>query len=175
MGPPLLDSNRIRAEIARLYDRDPQGWRVLVGKDKFGFHDAIISHESEAWQVKEYQVNPYKYVGLGARLPSLPQPVAFKEYSFGLRPIDLTQMKALAGAVDDPNSMADLATHLLSRRPVASAEAMGGPAVLHGPILQSGRPIDALSSAHTELDEKLRKELQHLVNRNFRHTITPYI
>lgn len=171
----LLDSNRIRAEIARLYDRDPQGWRVLVGKDKFGFYDAIISHESEAWQVKEYQVNPYKYVGLGTRLPNLPQPVALKEHSFGLRPIDLTQMKALAGAVDDPNSMSDLATRLLSRRPVASAEAMEGPAVLHGPILQSGRPIDSLSSAHTELDEKLRRELQHLVNRNFRHTVTPYI
>ena len=171
----MLDSNRIRAEIARLYDRDPQGWRVLVGKDRFGFSDAIISHESEAWQVKEYQVNPYKYVGLGTRLPSLPQAVPLKEYSFGLRPIDLSQMKALASAVDDPNSMADLATHLLSKRPVASTEAMGGPAVLHGPILQSGRPIDALSSAHTELDEKLRKELQHLVNRNFRHTVAPYI
>jgi hypothetical protein len=171
----LLESIKIRAEIARLYDKDPQGWRVLVGKDRLGFYDAIILHGPEAWQLKEYQVNPYKFVGLGARLPNLPEPVALKEHNFGLRPIGLTQMKELASAVDDPNNMADLATRLLSQNPVASTEASEGPAILHGPILQSPRPLDTLSAAHTELDEKLRKELQHLVNRNFRHTVTPYI
>jgi hypothetical protein len=171
----LLDSNKIRTEIARLYDRDPQGWRVLVGRDKLGFYDAIISHGKEAWQVKEYQVNPYKFVGLGTKLPSLLEPVVFKEHNFGLRPIGFTQMRELANAADDPNGISDLAARLLSQKPVASTEAMRGPAILHGPVLQSSRPIDALSSAHTELDQRLRIELQHLVNRSFRHTMTPYI
>jgi len=44
MDRSLLDSNRIRAEIARLYDNDPQGWRVLTGKDGHGFYDFLISH-----------------------------------------------------------------------------------------------------------------------------------
>ncbi|MGA3297570.1 MAG: hypothetical protein ABSD41_08965 [Candidatus Bathyarchaeia archaeon] len=171
----MLDSNRIRSEIARLYDRDPQGWRVLVGKDKFGFFDAIIMQGADAWQVKEYQVNPYKFVGLGTKLPSLAEPMVFKGNNFGLRPIGFNQMKELENAADDPNNMSDLAARLLSQRPVASTEAMEGPAVLHGPVLQSPRPLDALSSAHSELDEKLRRELQSLVNRNFRHTTTPYI
>ena len=171
----MLDANKIRSEIARLYDRDPQGWRVQVGRDKFGFYDAIITQGAEAWQLKEYQVNPYKFVGLGTKLPSLPEPVVFKEHNFGLRPIGLTQMRELANAADDMNSMSELATRILSQKPVISREAMEGPAVLHGPVLQSTRPIDKLSSAHSELDQKLRKELQDLVNKNYRYTTTPYI
>lgn len=171
----MLDSNRIRAEIARLYDKDPQGWRVLVGKDKFGFYDAIITQGAEAWQVKEYQVNPYKFVGLGTKLPSLAEPMVFKGNNFGLRPIGFNQMKELENAAEDPRNMSDLAARLLSQRPIASTEALDVPAVLHGPVLQSSRPLETLSSAHSELDDKLRNELRHLVSRNFRHTMTPYV
>jgi hypothetical protein len=49
------------------------------------------------------------------------------------------------------------------------------PAILQGPILQSNRPLDALSTAQTKLDEKLRRELRRIVHREFRHTVTPYI
>ena len=175
MDWPLLDSSKLRAEIARLYDKDPQGWRVLAGKDRLGFYDLLIAHGPEAWQLKEYQVNPYKFVGLGSRLPNLPQPSTSQEFHFGLRPIKVDQMMELANVLDDPTSMSDLASRLLMQKPVASAEAMEGPAILHGPILQSPRPIEVLSQAHTELDNQLRKQLQHIVNRNFRHTVAPYI
>jgi len=175
MYRPLLDSNKIRAEIARLYDRDPQGWRVLTGRDGHGFYDLLISHGTEAWQLKEYQVNPYKFVGLGSRLRDMPQPGATEEMYFGLRPIGADQMKELASVIDDPVSMSDLASRILKQNPVASNEAANVPAILHGPILQSPRPIEAVSSAHSELDEKLRRQLRHIVNRDFRHTVTPYI
>lgn len=94
---------------------------------------------------------------------------------FGLRPIGADQMKELAGVVDDPISMSDLASRLLKQNPVSSNEAMNLPAILHGPILQSPRPIEVLSNAQTELDEKLRKQLRQIINRDFRHTLTPYI
>jgi hypothetical protein len=172
----LRDSTKIRREISRLYDKDPQGWNVLVGKDRLGFFDVLISHGTEAWQVKEYQVNPYKFVGLGSKFTS-PNPLdlAGKEYPFGLRPIATNQLKDLASMIDDPRAMNDLASKLLSQKPVSSLEAAESAAVLQGPIMQSTRPIDALSSAHTKLDEKLRKELQRIVHRQFRHTVTPYI
>jgi len=175
MHRPLLDSNKIRAEIARLYDKDPQGWRVLTGKDGHGFYDLLISHGTEAWHLKEYQVNPYKFVGLGSKLHDLPQPGVSEEMYFGLRPIGADQMKELASVIDDPVTMSDLASRILKQSPVASNEAANVPAILHGPILQSARPIEAISSAHTELDEKLRRQLRHIVNRDFRHTMTPYI
>jgi hypothetical protein len=172
----MLDATKIRREIARLYEKDPEGWRVLVGRDRSGFYDALISHGTEAWQVKEYQVNPYKFVGLGSRLPTLSSsPLIPQEHPFGLRAIDLDQIKEIASVIDDPQSMSELAAKLLSRSPVSAREAVESPAVLQGPILQSPRPLEALSSAHTRLDAKLRKELQNLVNREFRHTVTPYL
>jgi len=172
----LRDSTRIRREISRLYDKDPQGWGVLVGKDRFGFYDVLISHGTEAWQVKEYQVNPYKFVGLGSKF-STPTGarMASEEYPFGLRPVASNQIKELASLIDDPRAMNELAARLLSQKPVSSKEAAESQAILQGPILQSSRPIDALSSAHTRLDEKLRKELRRIVNRQYRHTVTPYI
>jgi hypothetical protein len=84
-------------------------------------------------------------------------------------------MKEFASVVDDPKTMTELAAKMLSGKPVSATEALESAAILQGPILQSPRPLDSLSSAHTRLDEKLRKELQHLVNREFRHTVTPYI
>jgi hypothetical protein len=172
----LFDSARIRREVGRLYDRDPHGWSVLVGKDRSGFFDALISHGRKAWQVKEYQVNPYKFVGLGSRLPNLPpHPLASKEYPFGLRPVGVDMMKELASLIDDPKAMSDLASKLLSENPISSREAVESPAILQGPILHSNRPLEALSAAHTKLDERLRKELQRIVHKEFRHTVTPYI
>ncbi len=148
----------------------------MVGKDRFGFYDALISHGGEAWQVKEYQVNPYKFVGLGSRLPSsTSSPLIPQEYPFGLRPIGFDRMKELTTLIDDPKAMSDLAAKLLSERPISSSEAAENPAILQGPILHSSRPLETLSTAHTKLDEKLRKELRRIVHRDFRHTVTPYI
>jgi len=148
----------------------------LVGKDPSGFYDALISHGTDAWQVKEYQVNPYKFVGLGSRLPQVTSsPLIPQEHPFGLRPIGAEQMKEFASMVDDPKTMNEIAARMLSTKPVSASEALESPAILQGPILQSPRPLDSLSSAHTKLDEKLRKELRQLVNREFRHTVTPYI
>jgi hypothetical protein len=172
----LLDSTKIRREIARLYDKDPQDWRVLVGKDRAGFYDVLISKGNKGWQMKEYQVNPYKFVGVGSRIPYVAaSSLTSGEYPFGLRPIDLSGVKELASVIDDPKTMSDLASRFLNEKPVSFREAIESPAILQGPILQSSSPLEPLSTAHTRLDERLRKELQRIVNKEFRHTVTPYI
>jgi hypothetical protein len=175
--PALLrDSVKIRREIARLYDKDPQGWNVLVGKDPAGFFDALISHGRETWQVKEYQVNPYKFVGLGSRIPNLPSnPLDSNEHQFGLRPIGLDSIKELSSVIDEPKALSELASKLLGEKPVSSSEAMESPAILQGPIVQSNKPLDSLSTAQGKLDEKLRRELRRIIRKDFRHTLTPYI
>jgi hypothetical protein len=172
----LRDSTKIRGEIARRYDKDPQGWNVLVGKDRAGFFDVVISHGREAWQVKEYQVNPYKFVGLGSRIPNLPpSSLATNEFQFGLRPIGLDNIKELSNLMDDPSAMSELASRLLTKKPVSASEALESPAVLQGPVLHSSRPLDTLSTAQSKLDEKLRRELRRMVSKEFRHTLTPYV
>lgn len=172
----MLDSTKIKREISRLYDKDPEGWNVLVGRDRSGFYDILFSHGTKAWQIKEYQVNPYKFVGLGAKLRNISEPpVATPNYPFGLRPISVDLIKELTNAMDDPKIMDEIASKLLSERTVSSIQAAQSPAILQGPIFQSNRPLDALSSAHSRLDEKLRRELRRIVHRDFRHTVTPYI
>lgn len=172
----MLDSTKVRREIARRYDNDPQGWNVLVGRDNAGFFDVLISHGKEAWQVKEYQVNPYKFVGLGSRISNLPpHPLASEDYPFGLRPVGLDSMKELSNLMDEPKAMSELASKLLSEKPISSNEAVESPAILQGPIMQSNRPLDGLSTAQTKLDQRLRKELRRIVQREFRHTFTPYV
>ena len=172
----LLDSTKIKREIIRLYDKDPQGWNVLVGRDKAGFYDILFSHGTKAWQIKEYQVNPYKFVGLGAKLRNVPEPdLPTPNYPFGLRAISPDLIKELTGAMEDMRVMDQITSRLLTERTVRSSEAVQSPAILQGPIFQSNHPLDTLSSAHSKLDEKLRKDLQRIVNREFRHTITPYI
>ena len=172
----MRDSVKVRREIARLYDKDPQGWNVLVGKDSAGFFDVLISHQKEAWQVKEYQVNPYKFVGLGSRIPNLPfDPLASNEHQFGLRPIGLESIKELSSVMDEPKTLSQLASKLLAEKPVSSSEAMESPAILQGPIVQSSKPLDTLSTAQEKLDEKLRRELRRIIRKDFRHTLSPYI
>lgn len=172
----MLDSVKVRREILRLYDKDPHEWRVLVGKDATGFYDLLVTHRSTAWQVKEYQVNPYKFVGLGARLPNVSvDSLMADEHGFGLRPIGLDQIKELARVMDDRNEMNSLTARLLREKPISTRDAVENPAVLHGPILQSTSPLEALSTEHGKLDEKLRKELQQIIRRDYRHTLTPYI
>jgi len=172
----MLDSTKIKREISRLYDKDPEGWNVLVGRDRSGFYDILFSHGTKAWQVKEYQVNPYKFVGLGAKLRNISEPpTVTPNYPFGLRPISVDLMKELTNAMDDPKIMDGIASKLLTERTVSSIQAAQSPAILQGPIFQSDRPLDALSSAHSRLDEKLRRELRRIVHRDFRHTVTPYI
>jgi hypothetical protein len=150
--------------------------KVLVGRDRSGFYDILFSHGTKAWQVKEYQVNPYKFVGLGAKLRNIPEPaLTTPNYPFGLRPIGVDLIKELTSAMDDPRTMNELASKLLSERTVSSIEAAQSPAILQGPIFQSNRPLDTLSTAHMKLDEKLRRELQRIVHREFRHTVTPYL
>lgn len=169
----MHDSTKIQHQISKLYDKDPQGWKVLVGKDKVGFFDVMISHKDEGWQIKQYQVNPYKFVGIGSRLPNTAvHPIVTDNPAFGLRPIGIDQMKDL---IDDPKSMNDVLLRLLQEKPTTSRDIAESAGVLQGPILQSSSPLETLSTAHTKLDEKLRKELQRIVRRDFRHTLTPYI
>jgi hypothetical protein len=165
----------VKREVMRRYDESPEGWQVWVGKDGKGFLDLLISHGSELWQVKEFQVNPYKVVGYGAsevtNRPLLPHT---SPYQFGLRPLTESRMKELAESIDDPKTVVDIMSKLLKAKPVPTDEAMRSQAILQGPIMQSSRQLDLISESQTHLDRRLGHQLERLVMRRYRHTLTPY-
>jgi len=172
----MHDADRIRRELSRLYDKDPQGWSLMLGKDPSGFYDMLFSHGKDTWLIKEHQVNPYKFVGFGAKMPGVAPPeIPRPDYPFGLRPVSLANMKEMASLLEDPKGLNELASRILNQRPVTVREALEGPAILHGPIMQSNSPIHSISSAHSRLDDKLRSELRRFVYRKYGHTLTPYI
>ena len=86
-----------------------------------------------------------------------------------------SRMKELAGSIDDPKTVADIMSELLRTKPVSTDEAMRSRAILQGPIMQSSQQVDFISESQTELDRRLDHELERLVMRRYRHTLTPYI
>jgi len=172
----VKSSDRVRREVMRRYDESPEGWQAWVGKDRKGFLDLLISHGSELWQIKEFQVNPYKVVGYGASAvtnrPLLPHT---SPYQFGLRPLTESRMKELAGSIDDPKTVVDIMSKLLRAKPVPTDEAMRSQALLQGPIMQSSGQLDLISESQRELDRRLRYQLQKLIMREYRHTVAPYV
>lgn len=84
-------------------------------------------------------------------------------------------MKELAGSMDDPRTVVDIMSELLRTKPVSTDEAMRSQAILQGPIMQSSRKVDLISESQTQLDRRLNDQLERLVMRRYRHTLTPYI
>jgi hypothetical protein len=66
-------------------------------------------------------------------------------------------------------------TRLLRTKPVATDEAMRSQAILQGPIMQSSVRMDLISEAQKKLDRRLSSNLQALIARKYRHTLTPYV
>jgi len=141
-----------------------------------GFLDLVISEGSELWQIKEFQVNPYKVVGYGASaVATRPSLRHTSPYEFGLRPLAESGMKELAGSIDDPKTVIDIMLKLLRTKPVPTDEAMRSQAILQGPITQSSGQLDLISEGQKDLDRRLGYQLEKLVARKYRHTLTPYV
>jgi hypothetical protein len=166
----------VKREVMRRYDESTEGWQVRIGKDRKGYLDLLISHGTELWQIKEFQVNPYKVVGYGAStLASQPLLPDTSPYQFGFRPLTESRMKELAGSMDDPRTVVDIMSELLRTKPVSTDEALRSGAILQGPIMQSPRQVNLISESQTQLDRRLSHQLDRLVMRRYRQTLTPYI
>lgn len=172
----VRSSDRVKREVMRRYDDSPEGWEAWVGKDRKGFLDLLISHGTELWQIKEFEVNPYKFVGFGAStVASRPSPPHTSPCEFGLRPLTESRMKELAGSIDDRETVADIMSKLLRTKPVPTNEAMKSQVILQGPVMQSFGQLDLISESQKTLDRRLGYQLEKLIMKRYRQTVTPYI
>lgn len=54
-------------EVKYYFDKDPEGWRVLRGRDSKGHYDTYIAQGTKRlWQMKTEFKTPYRHVGVGA-------------------------------------------------------------------------------------------------------------
>jgi len=166
----------IKKEILKRYDSNPSGWRVLVGRDRRGYFDLIVSHDSDMWLIKEEQINPFHSVGFGIRdkAVSFETIERISPYTFGLRPLSERQMTKVALALRSGESPSRLLARVLRTDPVASTE-ITSPGILQGPVIHSARGIGLISERQAELDRELRRELERLLMRKYPQTIATYV
>jgi hypothetical protein len=168
----IIDSKRIRGEIAKKYESDPSGWRLLWGIDNKGHHNFLVAKDSKLWWLKEELINPLLSVGLGIR-SALEADLERKVFStkgsapsYGLRPIAEEQMKRIVG---------DLTMGLAPRIPIQeilhsepkSLRDLDCSFLMQGPLHHVPQLTDILSDKQRELDAKLNSELERLVLKRY--------
>ena len=171
----VKSSERVRREIIKSYDNDPEDWRVLVGRDTGRHLSVLISHGEELWIVKEEQINPYKSVGYGAKTYQDAELLKnISPYTFGFRPLTRSQIEELTSALEKKKSINEILADLMARKPVSFKDVVS-PMVLQGPVIHSPKPIDYISDKHRQLDLKLKLELERLLHRRYPQTVLPYL
>ncbi|MFN3621690.1 MAG: hypothetical protein ACK4TI_02255, partial [Nitrososphaerales archaeon] len=146
-------AKQTRLEILKLYEEDPEGWHILIGRDKKGYRNTSIIHRKELWLIKEEVINPFETVGyaLKTTLKNETLPL-LKDITFGLRPIQ--------GTLEDTEM---LLKAILEQKPLPPSEIIT-PYVAEGPYIFSEHLI---APSQIELDNRLTAELDRLVERRY--------
>jgi len=171
----LEPAEEIKRQILKRYDSNPSGWRVLVGRDRRGYYDLVVSHGSDVWLMKEEQINPLHSVGFGLRdkATSLDAIERLSPVTFGLRPLSDTQMTRVANALKSGRGLSRVLSQFLKTDPIPSSE-VTSPAILQGPVIHAPQGIGLISKRQAELDRELRNELERLLIRKYPQTIAMY-
>lgn len=152
MGKPK-PSKHLWNEVFRLYEREPEGWRLYVSRDNRGFLNILVSHRDTSWLIKEEFLTPYEKVGLGVKVkrfePKLPEPWP----GFGFRPIPDEKLKE---TLEGRRSLHQLILELLDRRaePLNKIKTLYA---LQGPIVHLKRGFEFEEKLEEELGLKLEK------------------
>ena len=114
----------VKKEIVRQYDKNPKDWRLHVGRDVRGHYDLAVAHGSTAWIIKEEQINPFKFVGFGAKTSrqNLEPLIEDIPNIFGIRSVSEKRMSELADALERKESVKDILTKIMKSNPVKSHE-----------------------------------------------------
>jgi hypothetical protein len=172
----MIPADELKRDILRRYNRDPHEWHVFVGNDQKGYYDVVVVHGSDAWLIKEQPINPLQSIGFGVRDNILDQDVVKRltEHTFGLRPLSEPDVARVAQALKRGRSLSRIINRVLRTEPVAFKE-LESPMALQGPIIRSPALIDTISENQTELNRKLRIELEKQLYRRYPQSIAPYL
>lgn len=168
----LIDSARIRREIARKYESDPSGWHILWGVDNKRHHNFLVMKGSWYWWFKEELVNPLLSVGCGVRSHfesdledrvfggnrSIP--------SFGFRPVPEDQLHRIIAELAMGRDLQASIREILRSEPRPLKE-LDTSFLMHGPLCHVEEFNDVLSDKQKQLDDKLNAALERLVFKRY--------
>ncbi|MDI6654425.1 MAG: hypothetical protein QME59_00880 [Candidatus Hydrothermarchaeota archaeon] len=168
----IKSSEKVRAEIKSLYNRNPKKWHVLVGRDSRGYTSTIILHADKMWMLKEEQINPYETVGCGLRIEEIDKslrPFLRDPHSFGFRPVSEERIRDILEA-----DVSDKVIRKILRKEPVAADRITSPAIV-GPITLPTRQIDFVSEKQRKLDAELGKELDRMIYKKRPDIFLPYV
>jgi hypothetical protein len=168
----LIDSDRIRREIAKKYESDPRGWRLLWGIDNRGHYNFLVTKDSKFWWLKEELINPLLSVGCGVR-SHLENDLEDKVFagnrsipSFGFRPVPEDRLKRIIADLAMGRDLQVPIREILRSEPRRLRE-LDTSFLMHGPLHYVNQFTDVLSDKQRQLDDKLNSELERLVLKRY--------
>ena len=171
----MKSAENAKRDILKLYDKDPAKWHIITGKDRYGYHDLVITHDTDVWVIKEHLVNPYKSVGFAVKTHAKEESLdRIDSPQCGIRPVSGSQIEEIAERIQIGKNPHEILSEIMNHRPVAFHD-VKSPAIVQGPILHVDRPTNIVSTSQRDLDLKLKVELEKLIMKKYRQTMIPYI
>jgi len=150
----IKSAKQARLEILKLYEEDPEGWHIFLGRDRKGYYNTSVAHRSDLWLIKEEVINPYEAVGYALKTTLQEDSNLSEEIPFGLRPIQSRVEK-----VDEVLRV------MLEQKPLPPSK-ITSPYVAEGPYIISSR-LGSLAPSQSELERRLSAELDRLVEKRY--------
>lgn len=166
--PEIKSSDKLKEEILKFYNKNPENWYAFFGVDKENYLTTLFLHEGKLWIIKEFPINPYKFVGLGSKTNA--EKIKSNFFSFGLRPLNKKEAKNLL--------LGNFSTvkRVFQKPPVALDEYHGNTEMLvEGPVIAYHKEKLKISEAQEKLDFKLRSSLRKLIMREHSDILKAYL
>jgi len=176
MGTEFRPYEEIVQNVLADYNRSPKGWHILLTKSQgIGHNLYILRPEGVTAVLKLETIYKPDPVGIGVEVTdemrSLREIVSQKTHPFGIRPIPEGLLdKILKSIRSEVPPRAELIARIMESEPV-SQDAITTPIALQGPILHIPGPLsrEYTSTKQRELDSKLQRELERLLNERYGH------
>ncbi|MCP8317029.1 MAG: hypothetical protein H3Z51_09260 [archaeon] len=170
----MISSSDAKRDIFNLYNKKPRGWHVFIKKDQRGYYDTIVVHGKDVWFIKEEQVKPYELIGFGIK-EEIEDKEAFKSirpYQFGFRPVSGELVDNIMETFSKGKNLDSVINKIMSEKPLP-IDRIKSELMVQGPVYYT-KPIN-LTSNQSELDMKLRIELEKLLYKKYPHLLTTYL
>ncbi|MEM3404575.1 MAG: hypothetical protein QXJ17_08575 [Nitrososphaeria archaeon] len=162
-----MSSEQIEDIIRKVYERynkNPQGWRVVIGNDDKGYPTILFYSPEEVWELKLdsfYKPNPI-VVASSQPTSKETEDSTLESPGYGFRPVDDRKARAIIESLKKKSLPSELVKNVLKKEPISLEEIRDERMVLHGPIIHAPK-LPIISEQQVDLDIKLRTELQKLL------------
>lgn len=165
--PEIKSSDKLKEEILKFYNRNPENWYAFFGIDKENYLTTLFLHEGKLWVIKEFPINPNKFVGLGSKTNA--EKIKNNFFSFGLRPLNKKEAKNLL------LGNFYTAKKVFQKAPITLDEYPNTEMIVEGPVIAYHKERLKISEAQEKLDFKLRSSLRKLIMKKHSEILKAYL